>query len=57
MTMMPISSTEVHPGRVKTDGVFDGNWGYSAEFVFAINKTELKYIKAGYEADNGLFFT
>ena len=54
--MIPISGTEVHPGRVKIDGVFDGNWGYSAEFNFAINKTELKYIKAGYEADNGAIF-
>ena len=56
MGIRPISGTEVRRGRFEIDGVFDENWGYVAEFDFARNKTVLKDIKAGYEADSGATF-
>lgn len=52
MGELPVNGTTTRRARLEMDGLLWGQWGWAAEFDFAENKTALKDVKMGYEADS-----
>ena len=49
---LPVNGSTIRRARLEMDGTIWGKWGWAAEFDWAENKTVLKDVKMGYEAEN-----